>query len=181
MQEGLLQCRGHLLQVQHVAEVSELLLPQGPRARAVKAVKELLEASFILVLLSFIHPIACHAHLQEEMGQVTMGGMGQQKTPRAATAAAHQAVRGCIYMNAPPLLQPLPSHCGKKSQSRKTQGKKPAEPNPQEGTAQVAHPCPCVSPHADSCHGSAAAAEVLQGKIVPPSSNEPQVLQVRLW
>lgn len=94
MEERLLQCRGHLLQVQHVAEVSELLLPQGPRACAVEAVEELLEASFILVLLSFIHPIACHAHLREETGQVTIGGTGQQKTPRAGTGAAHEAVRG---------------------------------------------------------------------------------------
>lgn len=72
MEEGLLQRRGHLLQVQHVAEVSELFLPQGPRARAVEAVEELLEASFILVLLSFIHPIACHAHLRGEMGPVSI-------------------------------------------------------------------------------------------------------------
>lgn len=82
MQEGLLQRRGYLLQVQHMAEVSELLLPQGPRACAVKAVKELLEASFILVLLSFIHPIACHTHLQGEMGPVNINHGAQSKIPK---------------------------------------------------------------------------------------------------
>lgn len=99
MEQGLLQRGGHLLQVQHVAEVSELLLPQGPRACAVKAVKELLEASFILVLLSLIHPIACHAHLWEKTGQVTLGAMGQQKTPGAATGAAHEAVWGRVWVH----------------------------------------------------------------------------------
>lgn len=108
MEQGLLQCRGHLLQVQHVAEVSELLLPQGARACAVKAVKELLEASFILVLLSFIHPIACHAHLWEEMGQVTIGGLGQQKTPRAGTGAAHEALWGRVGRSTTAPASPIP-------------------------------------------------------------------------
>jgi len=43
LKQRLLEHRGHLLQAQHVAKVGEFLLSQGPSARGVKTVKQLLE------------------------------------------------------------------------------------------------------------------------------------------
>ena len=63
LKQRLLQHWGHLLQAQHVAEVGEFLLSQGPGARRVKTVKQLLESGLMLVLLCLIHPIARSAHL----------------------------------------------------------------------------------------------------------------------
>ena len=63
-EQRLLQQRGHPLQAQHVAEVGELLLSQGPGARRVKTVEQLLEPGLMLVLLCLIHPIARSAHLR---------------------------------------------------------------------------------------------------------------------
>lgn len=124
-----------------MAEVGELLLPQGPRARAVEAVEELLEASFILVLLSFIHPIACHAHLRGETGPVSIDrstACKGKKKPKgwfrgSPQGRLPQVLFALSQSGALPPLQPLPSHRVKAevAQQKKQGGKKkPAEPNP---------------------------------------------------
>lgn len=73
LKQRLLQHRGHLLQAQHVAKVSEFLLSQGSSARCVKTVKQLLESGLMLVLLCLIHPIAHSTHLYRQRQAWVLG------------------------------------------------------------------------------------------------------------
>lgn len=79
LKKRLLEHRGHLLQAQHVAKVGELLLSQGPGARGVETVKQLLESGLMLVLPRLIHPIAHGAHLcgTETRGVAAAPGAGR--------------------------------------------------------------------------------------------------------
>ena len=97
LKQRLLQHWGHLLQAQHVAEVGEFLLSQGPGARRVKTVKQLLESGLMLVLLCLIHPIARSAHLR---GTETRPGHGRAGVlpPLACRPPACQSLgnAGCV-------------------------------------------------------------------------------------
>lgn len=84
LKQRLLEHGGHLLQAQHVAKVGEFLLSQGPGARCIKTVKQLLESSLMLVLLHLIHPIAHGAHL---CGTETRAGCGSPGNPTRALAS----------------------------------------------------------------------------------------------